>query len=126
MNNENGQRKKLYKLLGDLPARNRRISSHLISREKKDGYWLEKLVLDLNGLEEVPAYFLLPEKSRGKIPAVLFNNSHTGSEVGKDELIDGEPFMQKPQHAEALTKEGYAVLCIDAWNFGERSGRTEF
>ena len=126
MKNENGQRKKLYKLLGDLPGRNRRISCHLISREKKNGYWLEKLVLDLNGLEEVPAYFLLPEKNQGRVPAILFNHSHGGRyQVGKDELIEGAPYMGKPSYAEALTKEGYTVLAIDAWNFGERSGRVE-
>ena len=120
------QREKLYKLLGNLPDRSRSISSRLISREKRSGYWLEKLVLDLNGLEEVPAYFLLPEKIRGKVPTVLFNHSHGGRyEIGKDELIDGAPYMQKTPYAEALTKEGYAILCIDAWNFGERSGRTE-
>jgi len=47
--NEDGQRKKLYKFLGDLPDRKRPISCRLISRERKDGYWLEKLVLDLSG-----------------------------------------------------------------------------
>ena len=126
MKNENGQRKKLYGLLGDLPDRKRLISSRRISREKKHGFWLEKLALDLNGLEEVPAYFLLPEKTQGKIPAILFNHSHGGRyRVGKDELIEGAPYMSKPSYAETLAKEGYAVLAIDAWNFGERSGRTE-
>jgi len=129
MNNEEEQREKLYKLLGDLPDKNRPISSYLISREKKNGYWLEKLLLDINGLEEVPAYFLVPEKSYrncGKIPAILFNHSHGGRyQVGKDELIEGAACMSKPPYAESLTKEGYAVLAIDAWNFGERSGRTE-
>lgn len=126
MKKENGRREILYKLLGDLPDRKRPILSRLVTREKRNGFWLEKLVLDLNGLEEVPVYFILPEKSRGKIPTVLFNHSHGGRyEVGKDELIDGAPYMQKPSYAEALTKKGYAVLCVDAWNFGERSGRTE-
>jgi len=126
MKSEDEQREKLYKLLGILPDRNRPISSRLISREKKNGYWLEKLLLDLNGFEEVPAYFLLPEKSREKIPAILFNHSHGGRyQVGKDELIEGAPYMSKPSYAESLTKEGYSVLVIDAWNFGERSGRTE-
>ena len=126
MESEDRKRKKLYKLLGDLPDRKRPISSRLISRERKDGFWLEKLLLDLNGLEEVPAYFLVPEKNQGKVPAILFNHSHGGRyQEGKDELMEGAPYMGKPPYAEALTQEGYAVLAIDAWNFGERSGRTE-
>jgi hypothetical protein len=66
VNNKKGQREKLYQLLGALPDRKRPISGRLISREKKNGFWLEKLLLDLNGLEEVPAYFLLPEKTKGE------------------------------------------------------------
>ena len=63
MKSEDEQREKLYKLLGILPDRNRPISSRLISREKKNGYWLEKLLLDLNGFEEVPAYFFYQKKA---------------------------------------------------------------
>ena len=33
--------------------------------------------------------------------------------------------MGKPPYAEFLTSLGYNALCIDAWIFGERSGRTE-
>ncbi|MFH2068046.1 MAG: acetylxylan esterase [Candidatus Omnitrophota bacterium] len=126
MKNEDGQKEKLYNLLGDLPVRKRPISSRLVSREQKNGFWLEKLMLDLNGLEEVPAYFLLPKNARKNIPAILYNHAHGGRYGdGKDELINGAPSQQKPPYAETLTKEGYAVLTIDAWNFGERSGRTE-
>jgi hypothetical protein len=126
MENDKEKREKLYKLLGDLPDRNRPISSSLIELREKDNFWLEKLLLDLNGLEEVPAYFLLPKNIQEKVPVILFNHSHGGRyHVGKDELIDGSPYMSKPSYAEVLTGEGYAVLAIDAWNFGERSGRTE-
>ena len=31
----------------------------------------------------------------------------------------------EPSYAEALAREGIAALAIDAWNFGERRGRTE-
>ena len=53
-----GQGESLY-LLGDLPARDRPVSARPISEEECDGYLLETLVLDLNGVEEVPAYFFL-------------------------------------------------------------------
>jgi hypothetical protein len=33
--------------------------------------------------------------------------------------------LQKPPYAEILAGRGIASLCIDAWLFGERRGRTE-
>jgi acetyl esterase/lipase len=117
-------RKKLYRLLGDLPARDRKISAKTMGREIRDGYVLEKLVLDLNGLEPVPAYFLKPAGLRGKAPAVLYNHYHGGKyKLGKDELLT--PKRRLPSYAETLTGLGYCALCIDAWAFGERSTRTE-
>ena len=62
MENTESRRKELYQLLGDLPDRQRPISARKISKEEREGYILEKLVLDLNGLEEVPAYFVRPLK----------------------------------------------------------------
>src|SRR5947208_2159766 len=45
----------LYQLLGDLPDRARPVAARTVSRETRDTYFLEKLVLDLNGIEPVPA-----------------------------------------------------------------------
>jgi hypothetical protein len=57
---------------------------------------------------------------------VVYNHAH-GSDytLGKDELLAGRPALKQPPYAEALAKRGIAALCIDAWNFGERRGRTE-
>jgi hypothetical protein len=120
------QRKKLYNLLGDLPKRTRPISCKTISATKGKGYILEKLLLDLNGLEKVPAYFVKPLGS-GPFPCMLFNHAHGGNYVlGKDELIKGrDPYFQQPSYAEELASRGIASLCIDTWNFGERRGLTE-
>jgi hypothetical protein len=83
-------------------------------------------VLDLNGEEPVPAYFASPKGASGKLPTLLFNHSHGGGyTIGKAEFIDGREYMGKPPYAEFLTSLGYNALCIDAWIFGERSGRTE-
>ncbi|HEX3045859.1 MAG TPA: acetylxylan esterase, partial [Bacillota bacterium] len=46
-------------------------------------------------------------------------------EVGKEELLRGASYLYPTPYAIDLTKLGYAVLCIDAWGFGERRGRTE-
>jgi len=120
------KRLQLYKLLGDLPDRARKISAVKIAEEQRDSYILEKLMLDLNGIELVPAYFVHPQKQEGQAPAILYNHAHGGNyELGKDELLIGRDGLQKPPYAEVLTQRGYCALCIDAWAFGERRGRSE-
>ena len=120
------RRDQLYGLLCDLPPRNRNINASVVSVERKNGYVLEKLLLDLNGLQQVPAWFALPEKVEGRIPAVLFSHSHGGNyRLGKDELIQGNTYMPELPYAEALTQMGYGVLSIDHWVFGERRGPKE-
>lgn len=118
-------RDKLYTLLGDLPARDRPISAELIAEEDRGGYVLEVLTLDLNGLEQVPAY-LAKAKTGGARPTVLYHHAHGGAyDIGKLEMIEQRPGLQSPPYADALTALGYNTLCIDTWNFGERRGRTE-
>jgi hypothetical protein len=122
----NQDREKLYALLGELPSRDRPVTAELLAQEEKEGYTLETLLLDLNGIEPVPAYFSRPHGLQGRAPAVLYNHAHGGDYVlGKDEFIRGRSALQEPPYAEALAREGIAGLCIDAWNFGERRGRTE-
>ncbi|MDP2998500.1 MAG: acetylxylan esterase [Bryobacterales bacterium] len=119
-------RRLLYNLLGDLPPRNRKISARTLSREERPGYVLEKLELDLNGFEPVPAWFACPKQVHGRIPAVLYNHAHGGDyKLGKDELLRGRVQLQSPPYAEALTAQGCCVLCMDTWVFGERASRTE-
>lgn len=123
---KNRQRKQLYQLLGRLPDRHRPISVKLVSREETEEMVVEKLLLDLNGQEEVPAYFTRPKNKAGKLPVVLFNHSHFGQyQVGKNEYLRGRKEMQDPPYALALARAGYAGLCLDSWGFGERSGKPE-
>jgi dienelactone hydrolase len=120
------RRRELYGLLGDLPDRSRPVSAATIATEAAGEYILEKLLLDLNGIEPVPAYFVRPREPRGRVPAVLYNHAHGGDYVlGKGELLAGRSALQGPPYAQALTARGYAALAIDAWGFGERRGRTE-
>ena len=120
------RREQLYGLLCDLPPRDREIGATVVSREHKNGHVLEKLLLDLNGQQQVPAWFALPENAKGPMPAILFSHSHGGFyKLGKDELILGNVYMPELPYAEALTQMGYCVLSIDHWVFGERSGRRE-
>ena len=116
----------LYGLLGDLPSRGRAISWEQTGEEEREAYTVEKLTLDLNGLEPVPALFTRPRRRAGKYPAILYNHSHGGGyHIGKQELLEGREYIHSPPYAEVLAQRGIAALCIDAWAFGERNGKTE-
>jgi dienelactone hydrolase len=83
-------------------------------------------MLDLNGQQLAPAYFVLPENAKAKNPTILFSHSHGGRyNWGKEELLQGNTYMPETPYAETLAKMGFCVLCIDHWIFGERSGRAE-
>jgi acetyl esterase/lipase len=126
MQEHGARRRELYGLLGVLPERDRPVGGRSLGTEEWRGYTLERLVLDLNGLEAVPAYFIRPHGATGPLPTILYHHAHGGDFVlGKDEVIDGRPHLQPQSYAEALTARGYAVLALDAWGFGERRGRTE-
>ncbi|WP_309383202.1 dienelactone hydrolase family protein [Cerasicoccus frondis] len=120
------RRRELYGLLGDLPPRSRQVSGKQIAVESTSAYTLESLILDLNGEELVPAYFALPRGHTSPCPVVLYNHAHGGDyTLGKDELrCSRKELMPKP-YLDDLIEHGFAVLCIDHWLFGERSGRDE-
>lgn len=125
------RREELYGLLGRLPGRRNPISCRKLSEEVCGSYILEKLRLtvETSGNEPhcdpIPAYFVRP-MGEGPFPAVLYSHSHGGRySVGKEELLKPAPYMDSTSYAEDLTSKGYAVLCIDQWCFGERSGGTE-
>jgi dienelactone hydrolase len=120
------RRAELYALLGDLPPRHAPLSAELVKTEERDGYVLETLSLDLNGIEAVPAYFTRPIGASGRLPGVLYHHAHGGNyDLGKDEYLHGRSALQHPPYAQQLAELGYCGLCIDTWNFGERKGRTE-
>lgn len=121
-----GRRQELYDLLGRLPDRDRPVSSRNVATEECDDYVLEKLLLDLNGEEGVPAYLVRPPDVSGPRPTILYNHAHGGDyALGKDELIHGRKSLQDPPYAAVLAERGWNVLCVDTWAFGERRGRSE-
>ena len=121
------RRQELYNLLGDLPPRSRKISSQVINKNEGEYFILEELLLDLNGIEKVSAYFVKPKMFKKKHPVIIYNHAHGDNyELGKDELLIGHKnYLQKPYYAEELTRNGYSALSIDAWAFGNRRGRSE-
>lgn len=119
------RRKQLFRLLGDLPDR-RPISVETLRIEEREENIVETLLLDLNGHEKVPAYFVKPKKTEGPCPAVLFQHSHGGQyDRGKSELIEGADYLKAPSFSDELTSLGYGVLAIDHWGFGDRRGKAE-
>lgn len=119
-------RKRLYDLLGDLPPRPSVVEVQRVSEEEHQSYVLERLLLDLNGIEPAPAYFVRPVAATGPVPVILYNHAHGYDyHLGKDELLLGRVQLQPPPYAEVLAGLGYAALCFDAWAFGDRRGRTE-
>ncbi len=123
---DSARRAELYRLMGKLPPRDRKVTAQLISTEERDGYILEKLSLDLNGIELAPAFFAKPKGKSGRLPTVLFNHSHGGGyHIGKNEFVNGREYMSSPPYADVLTSLGYNALCFDTWVFGERATRTE-
>jgi dienelactone hydrolase len=121
-----GRRKLLYELLGDLPDRQRPLGARLVKEEERDGYILETLELDLNGIEPVPAYFARPREVAGRRPCIVFNHSHGGGyQIGKAEFVDGRSYLQPEPYAKTLTANGWSALAIDHWVFGERSHTSE-
>jgi dienelactone hydrolase len=116
----------LYGLLGELPPRDSPMSVRQVTTEIRPPYKLERLFIDCNGREGVPALFCAPLASHGEpLPTVLYNHaSGDDFELGKSELLIGRKALQSPPYAEVLIEAGYCVLCIDMWGFGERRGRT--
>ena len=126
LKNSREKRELLYRLLGDLPDRNRPVQARTVSEEEHEGYLLEKLEMDLNGLEPVPAFVAKPKDLKGRVPAVLFNHSHGGGYgIGKKEFVEGRQYLQNPPYAKVVTDLGWVGLCIDSWIFGERSHTSE-
>ncbi|HEX6805630.1 MAG TPA: alpha/beta hydrolase family protein [Terriglobales bacterium] len=113
------RRKELWSLLGDLPWPHRPGPAKLVSSEKHDGYTLERLILDLNGVEPVPALLLIPDKRHEPSPGLLFIHWHAGMYgLGKEQLLQG--VKVQPAYAPVCAEKGLVTLAIDSWCFGER------
>jgi len=118
------RRKELWSLLGDLPWEHRPGRAKLVSTEKHDGYTLERLVLDLNGQEAVPALLLIPHKRQERAQGMLYIHWHAGMYgLGKEQLLRG--VEQQPAYAPVCAEKGIVTLAIDSWCFGERQHESD-
>ena len=67
---QNIRRKELWSLLGDLPWQHEPTTPKIVATERHEGYTLQRLVLDLNGIEPVPALLLIPDKRQSPAPGL--------------------------------------------------------
>ena len=72
------RREALWSLLGDLPWQHQPAPPKVLRTEQHDNYTLERLVLDLNGIEAVPALLLIPKRLQHPAPGLLFIHWHAG------------------------------------------------
>lgn len=118
------RRKELWSLLGDLPTEHQPAAPKLLKTEKHEGYTLERLVLDLNGIEPVPALLLIPDKRQSPAPGLLYIHWHAGMYgLGKEQLLRGVDVQ--PAYAPVCVEKGLVTLAIDSWCFGERQHETD-
>ncbi len=93
--------------------------------EARDGYVLERLRFDFEGVGPVRGYLTRPVEAAGKRPAILYAHSHGDRlDIGADELLDGREYLQQPW-GPMLARAGYVTLCIDMPCSGERAGVRE-
>jgi dienelactone hydrolase len=111
-------KKTLEGLLGDIPARPKELKVKTILKEEKNGYTLEKFVID-NGIDSwIPGYLAIPTHVKGKFPVVLGLHGHGSS---KDNIFGFDSGTAQDVLA-LLISHGYAVMAIDSYFNGERRG----
>jgi dienelactone hydrolase len=117
------RREALWGLLGDLPWQHEPAPPKVVHTEEHDQYTLQRLVMDLNGIEPVPALLLIPKRLQRPAPGILFIHWHAGMyDLGKEQLLRGTNVQ--PAYAPVLAEMGVVTLAIDSWCFGERQHDT--
>jgi len=107
----------LLDLLGDIPPRPTNLNVRTISREVKEGYILEKFLIDNEVDSRIPGYLAIPTNVKGKVPVILGLHGHSSS---KENIFATDSSGQGV--AGLLLSHGYAVLAIDSYYNGERRG----
>jgi dienelactone hydrolase len=92
----------------------------------------EKIYFNTTPAIRVPAYLLVPKNARGRLPAIVALHDHGGYYLwGKEKLVETEndpPAMKnwrKTYYGDAsiasvLARQGYVVMVIDMFYWGER------
>src|ERR1051326_5849150 len=104
--------------MGRLPGDSDKVplDVQVISEEKLEGYARVKLTYATEKDDRVPAWLLIPNERKGKLPAVLC--LHQTINIGKDEPVGLGP-NESRRYALHLVQRGYVTLAPDYPSFGE-------
>jgi cephalosporin-C deacetylase-like acetyl esterase len=110
-------RKIVVAFLGATPASRPPLEPELIDESPQPGYTRRKIKYQTEPGEFVPSFLLIPEKRKGRLPAVIC--PHQTVQEGKNEPVGlaGNPRLHM---ALELVKRGYVTFTYDAACFGER------
>jgi dienelactone hydrolase len=112
-------RRQLWELLGVMPPLFT-PEVRLLARSERDGCIVEHFAFDNGAGAQVYGYLLLPPNLQAPAPAILYHHMHGNKyEVGKNELFQ-DWLIAGVMPGPTLVKEGFVMLAIDAYCFGER------
>jgi len=103
--------------LGKPPQSRPPLAAKVTAETQCDSYTRRTFVFQTEPGEFVPSYLLVPDKPRGRVPAVIC--PHQTVQYGKNEPagLAGNPRLHM---AHRLAQRGYVTLTYDAACFGER------
>jgi hypothetical protein len=110
----------LIEFLGTPPTQKPSLAPKVLEEIKLDGYTRRKLVYQTEPGEFVPAYLLIPDNIKGRVPAILCPHQTTTPLTSgmKDPVgLNGDPTLHTALH---LVKRGYVTFTWDALCFGDR------
>ncbi len=126
----------LFRRLLSYNARSEPLAAALLGKEDREGFTLERVRIRATAAYEIPAWVLLPRRSKGRSPGVVAIHCHGGSYVwGHEKILShpGEPESARQYreraygrpYAEFLARRGFVVLVIDGFYFGQRRLKVE-
>jgi dienelactone hydrolase len=109
----------LHALLGKIPPRPEKLKVQVLSKDEKNGYILEKFMID-NGVDSwIPGYLAIPSNTGGKVPVIIGLHGHSSSK----ENIFGYDSNTAQDVLALFISNGFAVMAIDSYFNGERRGK---
>jgi dienelactone hydrolase len=111
------------------------LRAETLSRERREGYVLERVAFNTTPWIRVEGYFMLPAGAPRPVPGLVVFHAWGGPMLfGKDRVVNSgrdHPLLAEHRDrvysgrylAEAFAQRGHAVLVIDAHHFGERAPR---
>jgi len=109
----------LGKLLGEIPPRPMQLKVKTVFREERNGYILEKFIIDNEVDSWIPGYLAIPSNIKGKVPVIVGLHGHSSSK----ENIFGSDSNTAQDVLALLISNGFAVMAIDSYFNGERRGQ---